>query len=80
MIPTSIAFGLIAGVGIRRPLVLLSTVIALGVAWGLLVTFSVGADFPGGFAFGVVNAAVGAVLGAGLRTIVRGLHRPKRSV
>ena len=80
MIPTSIVVGLIAGILIRRPLVLLSTVSALGIAWGLLVTFSAGADFLGGFAFGVVNAVVGAVLGAGLRAILSGVRSPRRPV
>jgi len=80
VIPTAIVLGLVAGVGIRRPLALLLTVLALGIAWGLLVTFSAGTGFPGGFAFGVVNAAVGAVFGAGLRTIVRDVRLPGRSV
>lgn len=80
MIPTVIVVGLVAGVTIRRPLALLSTVIALGIAWGLLVTFSVDADFPGGVALGVVNAAVGAALGAGFGTLVRKRHRPRRSL
>ena len=78
MIPTSIVVGLIAGMVMRRPLVLLFTVFALGIAWGLLVTFSAGADFLGGFAFGVVNAAVGAVLGVGLRAILGGVRSPRR--
>lgn len=33
VIPISILVGLIAGIGIRRPLVLLSTVLALGIGW-----------------------------------------------
>jgi hypothetical protein len=80
VIPTSIAVGLIAGIVIRRPLVLLSTVLALGVAWALLVTFSAGADLLGGFAFGVVNAAVGAVFGAGIRAILSGVRSSRRPV
>ena len=80
MIPTSIFVGLIAGILIRRPLGLLSTVVALGVAWALLVTFSAAADFLAAFAFGVVNTAVGAVFGAGLRTILSGVRSPRRPV
>jgi hypothetical protein len=80
VIPTSIVLGLIAGIVIRRPLVLLSTVVALGIAWGLLVTFSAGADLLGGFALGVVNAMVGAVLGAGIRSLVSGVRSPRRPV
>jgi hypothetical protein len=80
VIPTSIAYGLVAGLGIRRPLLLLSTVLTLGIAWGLLVMLSAGANFLGGLAFGVVNAAVGAVLGAGLRAILRDVRLPRRSL
>jgi hypothetical protein len=80
VIPTSIVVGLIAGIFIRRPLVLLCMVVALGIAWGLLVTFSAGADFLGGFAFGVVNAAVGAVLGVTFRALLSGVRSPRRPV
>ena len=80
MIPTAIFAGLFAGILIRRPLALLSTVVALGIAWALFVTFTPSADFLGAFAFGVVNAAVGAVFGAGLRALASGARSTRRPV
>jgi hypothetical protein len=76
VIPTVILFALIIGL-LLRPRALPVVVIVLGLAWATVVVFDAGADFLGGFAFGAANAAVGAVLGAGLRTIFREARHPK---
>jgi hypothetical protein len=69
VIPTLIFVGLLIGLATLRPAMLLSAIVLLGVAWAGLVAGLNDASVMGGFAFGVANAAVGVVFGAGLRAI-----------
>jgi hypothetical protein len=73
MIPTLIFVGLLVGLATRRSWLLLSAIPVLGIAWASVVAGINGAHFLGGFAFGVANAAVGIVFGAGLRAIAEGV-------
>jgi dolichol kinase len=79
MIPTVIVVGLLAGLFAPRWFAL-AGVFIVGLGWATLVATTNGADFAGGFAFGAANAAVGVVLGAGVRALVAPRHniRPPR--
>jgi hypothetical protein len=73
VIPTLIFTGLVVGLATHRLLILLPAVVLLGIAWASIVAGLNGADFLGGFTFGLANAAVGVVFGTGLRAIADGV-------
>ena len=75
MIPTLIVVALLLGLLIPGRATLIAVPL-LGIAWATLVATTNGAHFAGGFAFGAANAAVGVILGAGIRTRVM----PQRNV
>ena len=82
MIPTLLLAGfLVALVVPQRPAWLLGLIAFLGVAWALvIVTFvesSVGTFFEA-LGLGVINAAVGVAIGAGIRRLFR--RRPAAAV